>query len=589
MKKNSFVTVTDQFCGAGGSSLGAVAGGAEVVMAMNHWKLAIETHNHNFPETAHDCTDISACDPRRYPSTDILITSPECTNHSLAKGVKRPDRQGSFFDAVLPDAAAERSRATMWDVPRFAEYHRYNIIIVENVPDARHWVMWPAWIQAMELLGYDHKPVYLNSMFCWPTPQSRDRMYVVFWRKGNPAPDLDFHPVAYCQACGCNAASVQSWKNPQKRFGKYKQQYVYCCPSCAAVVTPYYYAALNAIDWSLPIQRIGDRKQPLKEKTLARIRHGLEKFGKQGMLTPVNYFRPNTALTAPHPTQTSSGQHALVAPPFLTQTSQSSQLDNVRSVESPFPTQTTCQDAGVVIPPAMIVANYSPGWSKPLTETIGAITTTDHHSLVTTPFMVPMGYTHEQHNRRSYPMDNPFPTQTARQDIGMVLPPFIAELRAHSTSRGVDEPLATMCAGGGHHGLVTPPAGAHISSYYGTNKGSGLDDSLPTVTTKDRHGVVVPPFLVSYYGGRQAVQGLDQALPTVPTMALHYMAQPGEIPDVDDCGFRMLQPNEIQAAMAFPDTYTVRGNQREKIKQLGNAVTPPAMHMLIERCLATLR
>src|SRR6266516_1712150 len=78
MRKTSDLTVTDQFCGAGGSSLGAKAAGARVVLAMNHWKLAVETHNTNFPETLHDCVDISACDPRRYPRTDILITSPEC-------------------------------------------------------------------------------------------------------------------------------------------------------------------------------------------------------------------------------------------------------------------------------------------------------------------------------------------------------------------------------------------------------------------------------------------------------------------------------------------------------------------------------
>lgn len=30
------------------------------------------------------------------------------------------------------------------------------------------------------------------------------------------------------------------------------------------------------------------------------------------------------------------------------------------------------------------------------------------------------------------------------------------------------------------------------------------------------------------------------------------------------------------------------GNKRERVKQLGNAVTPPAMRLLIERCLATL-
>jgi DNA (cytosine-5)-methyltransferase 1 len=182
----SFLTVTDQFCGAGGSSIGAVAAGLELRLALNHWSLAIETHNSNFPDAIHDCTDISACNPHRYPATDILITSPECTNHSLAKGKKRKmQRQMDLFGTVKLDPAEERSRATMWDVPRFAEYHRYNIIIVENVVDARYWVMWDAWLHAMQLLGYEHKVVYFNSMFAYPTPQSRDRMYVVFWKKGN--------------------------------------------------------------------------------------------------------------------------------------------------------------------------------------------------------------------------------------------------------------------------------------------------------------------------------------------------------------------------------------------------------------------
>lgn len=74
-QKNSYLTVTDQFCGAGGSSQGVrrlserTNGGIEVKLALNHWALAIETHNTNFPDTIHDCTDISAADPRRYPST----------------------------------------------------------------------------------------------------------------------------------------------------------------------------------------------------------------------------------------------------------------------------------------------------------------------------------------------------------------------------------------------------------------------------------------------------------------------------------------------------------------------------------------
>ena len=40
----------------------------------------------------------------------------------------------------LPDEAANRSRATMWDVPRFAEFHQYQAIVIENVVDAYRWI-----------------------------------------------------------------------------------------------------------------------------------------------------------------------------------------------------------------------------------------------------------------------------------------------------------------------------------------------------------------------------------------------------------------------------------------------------------------
>lgn len=84
-------TITDLFCGAGGSGLGAAAAGYRLVMAANHWQLAIETHAANFPDADHDCADISQVDPRRYAATDVLWASPECTNHSQAKGKRRGD------------------------------------------------------------------------------------------------------------------------------------------------------------------------------------------------------------------------------------------------------------------------------------------------------------------------------------------------------------------------------------------------------------------------------------------------------------------------------------------------------------------
>ena len=124
----SNLTMTDLFCGAGGSSTGAVSvPGVSVRLAANHWDRAIETHNANHPDTDHLQADISQADPRYIPTSDILWASPECTNHSRAKG-KKLASQPDLFGEVLPDAAAERSRSTMWDVVRFAEVHNYKAI-----------------------------------------------------------------------------------------------------------------------------------------------------------------------------------------------------------------------------------------------------------------------------------------------------------------------------------------------------------------------------------------------------------------------------------------------------------------------------
>lgn len=545
---SSDVTVTDQFCGAGGSSIGAEMAGARLRLALNHWRLAVETHNTNFPNADHDCTDMSACEPRRYVATDILITSPECTNHSLAKGKARKwQSQLELFGSLPIDPAEERSRATMWDVVRFAEAHRYRIVIVENVVEARWWAPYPAWLQAMELLGYRHKTLYLNSMYHHPTPQSRDRMYVVFWHKSMRAPDLEFRPRAHCPACGGDVASVQSWKRPDRPWGKYGQQYVYRCPTCAGEVRPYYYCAANAIDWSLPAPRIGDRSRPLKEKTRERIRIGLEKFGRQpqlvGNYTP-GWTRP---VSEPTGTVTTADHHALCVPPFTIETQWShAEGDRSAAITDPLPTQTGQQGRGLVVPPFLCSVNHSTDRTRPITDPA--------------PTVMPQG--------------NPY----------LAIPPFIAELRGANAPKGLDEALSTMTGGGTHHGLVLP----FLTSYHSTSTGSGIDAPIPTQDTHDRHGLVVPPFLLNFVqsgSDRSRTTSIGSPWPTQVGNVHHALVAPGEIPEVDDCGFRMLQPHEIGRAMAFPETYRVLGTQREQVRLYGNAVTPPVMQWILRQCL----
>jgi DNA (cytosine-5)-methyltransferase 1 len=313
------ITLTDLFCGAGGSSTGATqVPGVQVLLAANHWPLAVETHNANHPDTDHDCADLSQVDPRRYRRTDILWASPECTNHSVAKGRRRNiDATPDLFGEVLPNEAAERSRATMWDVVRFAEHHRYRAVVVENVVDAAKWVLFDSWLTAMKSLGYRHRIVYLNSMHAQaggtPAPQSRDRMYVVFWRAGESAPDLDrwTRPRAWCPNCEREVTTVQAWKNPARPWGRYRAQYAWRCPSVTCrntIVEPAWLPAATVIDWNLRGQRIGDRAKPLAAKTLARIQAGLDKYASIPVLVPAGgtWRETGIPLTAAMPTRTTA-------------------------------------------------------------------------------------------------------------------------------------------------------------------------------------------------------------------------------------------------------------------------------------------
>lgn len=234
------LTVTDLFCGAGGSSVGAEQAGAELRLGLNHWQRAIETHSANFPHADHDCEDVASLTTaqiRRYPDSDILLASPECTNHSLAKGARRrkPQAPSLFDDGPGGDDEQDRSRATMWDVVRFTEQKLlkgkpYKAIVVENVVDAYKWGynddggLFQAWRQAMTALGYESEIVWLNSMFCPPTPQSRDRMYVVFWQRGIRRPDLCVEPPAWCPACERIVDGQQAFKKPLTPWGRYGAQ-----------------------------------------------------------------------------------------------------------------------------------------------------------------------------------------------------------------------------------------------------------------------------------------------------------------------------------------------------------------------------
>jgi DNA (cytosine-5)-methyltransferase 1 len=565
---------TDLFAGAGGSSTGIVnVPGAHVAMAANHWKLAIAVHNQNHPGTDHAAVDLHQEDPRFFPKTDALWASPECTKWSQANGKALPAIEEGLFEDPLSDEASQRSRLLMFDVLRFAEHHRYRVMIVENVVDIatqpKYRLAWHVWREELAKLGYRHRVISLNSMhaqaFGMPAPQSRDRIYIGCWRDGESAPDFEriLRPRAYCPRCDELVESRQAWK-PGKTVGRYRQSYVYVHAGCGTVVEPGWLPAAAAIDWSIPGERIGDR---LKEKTRARIAAGIARYW------------------APFHLEATGNQYD-AADPKHPQHGDPDAYYRTWSVDDVLRTLHTQESKALAIP------------------------------------------VEGRDGKQAQPLGWPLRTQTTRQETAIVTP-FIAELRGGSSdARPVTDPAATFCANGNHHALVHRPFvtqfrdrvrdfdpqqeplrtivadGANhalVSPYYG-NAGYAkpTDDPLGTLTTVDRYALIHR----NNSGGAEMTTPVDEYMRTLTSAGHQALIQTGprggrpKVSPADlraaeqmvpECLFRMFRPHEVAAGMAFPTDYDwdVRDDRgktpsnRDLVKMAGNAVTPPASRDIV--------
>jgi hypothetical protein len=85
----------DLFAGIGGWTLGAKRAGVRVVWAANHWRVAVDYHAANHPETMHACQDLHQANWLEVPRHDFLLASPCCQGHtrSRGKGSAAPRRQ----------------------------------------------------------------------------------------------------------------------------------------------------------------------------------------------------------------------------------------------------------------------------------------------------------------------------------------------------------------------------------------------------------------------------------------------------------------------------------------------------------------
>lgn len=489
------LTLIDFFCGAGGSSQGASAiPGIEVKLAANHWERAIESHAANFPHAEHFRGDIHDADVTKLPAGDLFWASPECPQWSGARGERRQfDKQPDLFGETLTNDAADRSRALMWDVPRYlaaAQSRGHPVLagVVENVVEVRRWARWDEWLNSIKSLSYSTRLVALNSMHARgavtsAAPQSRDRLYLAYWLTSlGRSPDWDkwLRPPAWCASCKAWVRAVQWWKRPGADMGRYRQSYMYRCPNvdCRnAIVEPEVLPASVAIDWTDLGTKIGDRSRPLRDATRARIAAGLAR-----------YCKPTVLEVTWHDSGPNSRSHP---------------------VDEPLAAQTAQQTKGLACSPILVPTGGS--WrddSKPVSEPMATRTTSENDGIAILPEALLMR------------------NNTPNGDPGQMVTP-------------VTEPARTLTAAG-HQSLLVPYYGNSLTAHPVTRP-------IGTLSTRDHYGLATENETVI---------------------------------DVDEVLFRMLKPAEIGLAMAFGADYVVIGTQRERIRQYGNAVTPPASEVL---------
>ena len=625
--------VTDLFCGGGGSSLGAVKAGATLRFALNHWSVAISNHNRQFQDADHGQVDVKTLSEsriRRYPHSHILIASPECQNHSLAKGAAtRKRKMESLLDPEVADLGpspldeAERSRTTMNDVCRFAAAKKlagkpYLGIVVENVVEARVWGRgsdgryFNRWLNRIRALGYEHEILYINSMFLPPVPQSRDRLYVVFWLSGLTKPDLKLEPESWCARCETVVAGRQTWKRSDREpWGRYGQQYFYTCPSCYQAVIPAIMPAASILDNSVPAPLIGGRSRPLAENTRARIHRGLTRLATEDPSIRLEPNKPPYPLTLPIVPVGDSDQPP--AADLVMRTGHKSANGQMsRTVDHPTYALTTTSDL------AMVTANTQNAVPRDAArEGVHSLRTEGGLSLILANRMhgVPRAATRE-------------PSQTVCTGETLA----VLGLQKGGGVKRAGKPSHTPHTGGHHHTVLRDPT--LIANY---DPGWARDPSRSpagSVTTQDHHSLLVPystkgraksirrepadtvttenklSLVVPYSRTSGLRVSADEPVTTVSTrdrLAL-LVPQPDEpsrnedryggrdpLPeiteeDIDACGFRMFTPGEIAGAMQMthhPDgrPYELRGNKREINRLFGNAVTPPVMEFIVSRLI----
>jgi DNA (cytosine-5)-methyltransferase 1 len=148
--------------------------GARIVHGIDAWNLAALTFEDNFSDAT---VGMQRLEPESEPpegmqkgDIELLLASPECTNHSPAKGSK---------------PRCEESKRTSHYVLNFASSLCPRWIVLENVVQLRNWHGYDPLLNDLRNLGYRIRPEVLDAAD-FDVPQTRRRLFVLCDRDRDP-------------------------------------------------------------------------------------------------------------------------------------------------------------------------------------------------------------------------------------------------------------------------------------------------------------------------------------------------------------------------------------------------------------------
>lgn len=388
-------------------------------------------------------------------------------------------------------------RGLAWVAVKWAKTVRPRVICIENVEEFADWGP----------LADDGRPC----------PMRKGHTFRRFVRQlSNCGYTVDWQEI---RACDYGAPTIRKRLFLIARCDG--QPIVWPEPTHGRGLLPYRTAA-ECIDWSIPCPSIFERSRPLAENTLRRIARGIQRYVVEA------------------------------AEPYIVRIGQTGHGDagKVRGVSEPLSTVTSKAEH-LLVSPTLIEIGYGeapgqaprvPGLGKPLGTVVAG---GGKHALVAAFLAKHYG------GVVGSPMDDPMHTVTATDHNALVTSHLLKLRGTCKDGQPVTAPMPTICAGGTHVAEVR----AFLLAYYGTEQAPRLGGPLPTVTTRDRFGLVT-------------VHGTEYA--------------------IVDIGMRMLEPRELYRAQGFPDEYRIdiehggkRLSKAAQVRMCGNSVCPPAARAIV--------